>query len=157
MKRTWFKVITVAVAIAAVLAISQHYAPIAKAGTRVVPVQLHLQVLTTCPGGASHCSLLTWTASTADATHDAPSSYNVYRGTTATACGTLTGAACLKVGSVATPNVTYTDSPLVAGQQYFYVVTAANSGGESVASNQVSVTPAASAPNAPTGLTGQVR
>lgn len=129
----------------------------AEAAHNLVPAQLHFQTLTTCPSGALHCSLLTWTASVADATHDAVSGYNVYRATTSTACGVLTGAGCLKVGSVAAPNVTYTDSPLTAGQQYFYVVTATNSGGESTASNQVSVTPPASAPNAPTGLTGQVK
>lgn len=129
----------------------------AEAAHDLVPTNLHLQLLTTCPGGALHCSLLTWTAPAADATHDPASAYNVYRSLSSTGCGTLTGAACTKIGSVAVPNVTYTDSPLTAGTQYFYVVTATNSGGESAASNQVSVTPAASAPNAPTNLTGQVK
>lgn len=153
----WYGNLTVIVALAVALLTVQHFAPRAEAARNLVPTQLHLQTLTTCPGSAAHCSLLTWTAAAADATHDAPGGYNVYRGTTSTACSTLTSAGCLKVGSVAVPNVTYTDSPLTAGQQYFYVVTAFNSGGESGASNQVSVTPPASAPNAPTGLTGQVK
>lgn len=129
----------------------------ASAAHNLVPLRLHLQTLTTCPGGALHCSLLTWTAPASDATHDPASGYNVYRSVSSTGCSVLTGAACSKIGSVAAPNVTYTDSPLTAGTQYFYVVTATNSGGESTASNQVSVTPPASAPNAPTGLTGQVK
>lgn len=128
-----------------------------EAAKNIVPANLHLQVLTTCPAGASHCSLLTWTAPAADATHDLASAYNVYRSLTSTGCGVLTGAACTKIGSVSAPSVTYTDSPLTAGTQYFYVVTATNSGGESAASIQVSVTPLASAPNAPTNLTGQVK
>ena len=129
----------------------------AEAARNLVPLQLHLQTLTTCPGGAAHCSLLTWTAPAADATHDPASGYNVYRSLTSTGCGTLTAAGCNKVGTVAAPNTTYTDSPLSAGTQYFYLVTATNSGGESAASNQVSVTPPSALPNAPTNLTGQVK
>ena len=126
----------------------------AHASTSVVPIKLHLQTGTPCPSGAAHCALLSWTAGAVDASHDAASNYNVYRSLSATGCATVTGAGCQKVGSVAAPNTTYTDSPLVAGTTYYYVTTAANSGGESAASNQVQLTPAALPPSAPTGLTG---
>ncbi len=71
--------------------------------------------------------------------------YNVYRGTSSGSETLLTAAG----------NVTsYTDNTVTNGQQYFYKVTAVNSVGESVSSNEASATPTAptTAPSAPTGL-----
>jgi fibronectin type 3 domain-containing protein len=82
---------------------------------------------------------LTWTAS-AGAT-----SYNVKRSTT-------TGGPYTKISS---PTVTnFTDTNLVNGTTYFYVVSAVNATGESANSAQASATPAAPTqpPAAPTGL-----
>src|SRR5262249_23280173 len=47
----------------------------------------------------------------------------------------------------------YTDSTVVNGVTYYYSVTAVNAGGESASSNQVSATPMAVPPAAPSGLT----
>ncbi len=90
-----------------------------------------------------HSATLTWVASATDATHDAPSSYNVKR-------AAVSGGPYATVGSATA--TTYVDSTVLAGTTYFYVVTAVNSGGESVPSSQVTCTVPKSAPNPPTGL-----
>jgi len=81
---------------------------------------------------------LTWTASSG------ASSYHVKRSTTS---GAET--------QISSPTSTsYTDSGLANGTKYFYVVSAANSGGESANSSEVSSTPSAPStpPATPTGL-----
>jgi titin len=72
--------------------------------------------------------------------------YNIYRGTAAgaestTAIGTST-------------SLTYTDSTVVSGQVYYYVIKAVNSAGVGAASNEASATAVAvvGAPGAPTGI-----
>jgi fibronectin type 3 domain-containing protein len=80
---------------------------------------------------------LSWTGS-AGAT-----SYNVYRSTTS-------GSGYTNIGSSATTN--FTDTTVINGTTYYYVVTALNTNGESGYSNEASATPQA-APPAPTGLT----
>lgn len=95
--------------------------------------------------GAAGQVTISWTA-VSNAT-----SYNVYYATTSgvtTATGT-------KIANATTP---YVQSGLSAGTTYYYVVTAVNSTGESVASTQVSATTSAAvatpaAPAAPTGVT----
>jgi hypothetical protein len=79
---------------------------------------------------------LTWNASSG------ATSYNVYRSTTS-------GGSYVKIINVATAS--YTNTGLTNGTAYYYVVTAANAGGESAFSNQASATPV-TPPAAPTGL-----
>ncbi len=92
--------------------------------------------LTATPGNAQVA--LTWTAS-AGAT-----SYNVKR-------ATVSGGPYAVVASPA--STSYTNTGLTNGTTYYYVVSAVNGGGESPNSAQVSATPQASPPAAPTGLT----
>jgi fibronectin type 3 domain-containing protein len=80
---------------------------------------------------------LTWNASSG------ATSYNVKR-------ATVNGGPYTTVANVGTAN--YTDTSVVNGTTYYYVVSALNSGGESADSSQASATPQASAPAAPTGL-----
>lgn len=94
-------------------------------GTTLVATPLGL-ALTSNTGGVT----LTWSASIGAL------SYNVYRGTFAGGEGT-TPLATGVLGS------TFSDTGLVAGQSYYYVVTAVNgAGGQSARSNEVNVVPA---------------
>ncbi len=73
-----------------------------------------------------HTVVLSWTGSTSSNI----ASYNVYRGTTS-------GGPYSKIGSVAEPTTTYTDSSVSDGRTYYYVTTAVNSSSqESSYSNQ---------------------
>jgi hypothetical protein len=65
---------------------------------------------------------------------DAAESYNVYRSTTSGGPYTL-------VGSTNSSTTSYTDVSVDNNTTYYYVVTAANSGIESIYSNEVSATP----------------
>ena len=80
--------------------------------------------LTTTPGNVQ--ILLTWTASSG------ATSYHVKRGTT-------TGGPYTQVGAPATAS--FTDTTVSNGAQYFYVVSALNSAGESANSSEVTATP----------------
>ncbi|MEO5916425.1 MAG: cellulase family glycosylhydrolase [Luteolibacter sp.] len=80
---------------------------------------------------------LTWNASSG------ATSYNVKR-------ATVNGGPYSTVTSVT--GTGFTDTGLVNGTTYYYVVSALNSGGESGNSTQASATPQAAAPPAPTGL-----
>ena len=92
--------------------------------------------LTATPGNTQVA--LTWNASSG------ATSYNVKRATVSG--GPYT--------TVASPTSTsFTDTGLTNGTTYFYVVTAVNSASESGNSSQVSATPQATAPAAPTSLT----
>ena len=82
---------------------------------------------------------VTWTAVTG------ATSYNIYWSTT-TGVTTLTGT---KITGATSP---YTHTGLTNGTTYYYIVTAVNLGGESVASSQVSASPLPSVPSAPTGV-----
>ena len=80
---------------------------------------------------------LNWTASSG------ATSYHVKRSTTSGGPYTL----------VSSPTATaFTDTGLTDGTKYYYVVSAANSVGESANSAEVNATPASPAPAAPTGL-----
>jgi alpha-tubulin suppressor-like RCC1 family protein len=72
-------------------------------------------------------------------------SYNIYWSTTAG----VTTAAGTKEASVSMP---YTHTGLTNGTTYYYIVTAVNDGGESLASTQVSATPQVPLPDAPSGI-----
>jgi fibronectin type 3 domain-containing protein len=90
-------------------------AAVSLSGTGVAPVQ--------------HSVALSWTASTSTVT-----GYNVYR-------GTVSGGPYTKINSSLITGLTYTDSTVVSGTQYFYVATAVDSSGnESVDSGAVSAT-----------------
>ena len=72
---------------------------------------------------------LSWTASTSTVV-----GYNIYR-------GTVSGGPYVKLNATAVSGTSYTDTGVVAGQLYYYVVTAVDSSGvESVYSNQASAT-----------------
>src|SRR5208283_874832 len=94
--------------------------------------------LTATAGNAS--VKLSWTAS------GGATSYNVYRGTTAS--GEATPA--LATGITAT---SYTDTTASNGTIYYYKVAAVNAGGTSPLSSEVSATPGGSVPPVPRGLT----
>jgi hypothetical protein len=98
--------------------------------------------LTVTPGNGS--ATLAWKGSASGS----PTSYSVYRGTISD------GEAVTPVGTVSGTTTTLTDTGLTNGKTYFYNVAANNSVGVSPDSNEVSVTPAASAtvPPAPAGL-----
>ena len=89
--------------------------------------------LTVTPGNGS--ATLSWTGSTSGS----PTSYSIYRGTISD------GEAVTPVGTVNGTTTTFTDTGLTNGKTYFYNVAANNSVGVSPDSNEVSVTPAASA------------
>ncbi len=72
-----------------------------------------------------HSATLSWSASTSTVT-----GYNIYR-------GSQSGGPYVNISSGSDTETTYTDTSVTAGQTYFYVVTAVDSGGtESVYSNQ---------------------
>jgi fibronectin type 3 domain-containing protein len=98
--------------------------------------------LTITPGNTT--ARLSWTASASGS----PTSYTIYRGTKSD------GEATTPVATTNGTTTTVTDAGLKNGTTYFYNVAANNSVGISPDSNEVSVTPAASAtvPPAPTGL-----
>ena len=86
-----------------------------------------------------------WTAPVIDATHGAPTSYTVK-------CGTATGGPYTLTGIVTAPSTTEAVSAVVTtAGTYFCVVTASNTGGESVPSAEITFQGAFS-PLAPSGL-----
>lgn len=98
---------------------------------------------------AQHSVDLAWGASATDASHDAPSTYNVKR-------ASVSGGPYVVVpgGSVNANQVTFTDvgsasNPMNSGQHFFYVITAQNSFGESGPSPEVAVTIPGFPPNVP--------
>ncbi len=98
---------------------------------------------------SAHSVVLTWNPSAVDATHLAPTGYNVKR-------AAVSGGPYATVGSTAAPTTTYTDTTVVDGATYFYVVTAIVTGGESAPSNQTTCAVPFPAPNPPAGLQSQV-
>lgn len=105
--------------------------------TPIVPPNPPTAVVAT-PGNAE--VTLAWTASSG------LTGYNVYRSTT-------NGGSYSKLNSSAVTATSYTDATAINGTTYYYVVTAFNTPGESVHSNQSIAEPVAPAPSAPTGLT----
>lgn len=116
-----------------------------------------------CPGATGpnpHCTTVSWTAPAGGAT---PTGYNVYRATATGVCtwqGSTSGpitppAGCAKVANSTAPTTTATDnsSPanvLAEGTTYFYVVTSANSSGESAPSVEASAKIPVLLPGVPT-------
>jgi mono/diheme cytochrome c family protein len=97
---------------------------------------------TTATGGANQATV-SWSTVTG------ATSYNVYW-STASGVTTATGT---RIAGVSSP---FVHTGLIAGTAYFYIVTAANSAGESAPSVQASATtnaPTATVPAAPTGVT----
>lgn len=88
---------------------------------------------------AQHSVTLAWAPSVIDATHDAPTNYNIKRSLTAGDCTALKST-CIQVGSVSASTFTFTDTAVNAGQQFVYVITAQNNVGESAPTPEVSVT-----------------
>jgi hypothetical protein len=79
------------------------------------------------PAAASHSATLNWVASTSTV-----AGYNVYR-------SDVSGGAYAKLNTQLITSTQYPDSTVLAGQNYFYVVTSADSSGvESVFSNEAS-------------------
>jgi hypothetical protein len=77
---------------------------------------------------SAHSVSLTW-----DPSRSAVTGYNVYR-------GSVSGGPYAQINSVLDPSTSYTDNTVLAGNTYFYVSTALDSGGvESGFSNQVKV------------------
>jgi uncharacterized repeat protein (TIGR02543 family) len=87
---------------------------------------------------------VTWTAA------DTATTYNIYWGNSSG----VTKASPNKISGLPGTQNSYTHSGLTNGSSYFYIVTAVNSGGESMASNQTSAFPEAPALGAPTGFAG---
>ena len=78
---------------------------------------------------ATHSATLTWTASTSVVV-----GYNVYRGSTS-------GGPYTKLNSSLDASTTFTDSSVLSGQTYYFVVTAVDSNNvESAYSNEVTAT-----------------
>ncbi len=71
--------------------------------------------------------------------------YNIYRSTTS-------GVFTAKLNAAPITALTYTDTTVVAGTTYFYVVRAVNGTGESPNSNQITVVVPVALPAAPTNL-----
>lgn len=97
---------------------------------------------------SGHSVTLTWVPSAVDATHDAPTSYNVLRGLSSgaestTPIGTVAASTCNSTAC------TYVDSTVTAGTTYFYEVTASNGTATSGPSKEVSVTVPSFPPNIP--------
>jgi hypothetical protein len=88
---------------------------------------------------------LTW--SWAQGTGDPVTGFHIQRSLT-------TGGPYTVVGTVPSGTLTYLDTAVTAGVTYFYVVTAYNSAGDSLKSNEVSCLPPFQIPGAPTGLSG---
>ena len=87
-----------------------------------------------------------WSASVVDATHEAATSYTVK-------CGTATGGPYALTKSVTAPTITLPVTQVVTtAGNYFCVVSASNTGGESANSAELSFQGAFS-PSSPSGLT----
>lgn len=99
--------------------------------------------------GQNHSVTLTWNWS--QGTGDPATGFHIQRSATA-------GGPYTVIGTVGSPvTLTYVDTAVVAGQTYYYVVTAFNGGGDSTPSNQVTCVVPFQAPPSPSGLSGTVK
>jgi len=96
-----------------------------------------------------HSNTLTWNWS--QGTGDPATGYHVQKSTASG--GPYTVIATI----VGTATTTYVDTMVVSGQTSYYIVTAFNSGGDSVPSNQVACTTPFQGPGPPTGLPGIIK
>ncbi len=97
-------------------------------------------------GQPLHHNDLSWTASVTPGI----SGYHIWRSATSPV-PTVPGTSYATVGPTV---LAFTDLAVVEGQTIFYVVTAYNTGGDSVPSNQVTCLTPFQAPGPPTGLSG---
>jgi len=118
----------------------------------VVPLTLHLQVLASCPGGAFHCVGASWGVPATDATHGAPTGYNLYRATVSGGCSNTAAASCTKIPVAGGTTASFVDSPLAPSTTYFYVLTASNGNESAPTTEQSATTGADPAPNTPTNF-----
>jgi hypothetical protein len=109
------------------------------------------------PARAQHSVTLNWVASVVATGQPPITYYQVWRGTTSGAETFLVNAGAMNN----VPNLTYTDTTVVNGTTYFYVVYSLNSVGPSATpSNEVKVTipsTVGTIPIPPTDLTGTVQ
>jgi fibronectin type III domain protein len=116
----------------------------------IVKFAVLLLLLACCPLAAqNHSVTLTWTWS--QGTGDPAVGFHIQR-------ASVSGGPYVVIGTVNSPaTLTYVDTGVVAGQQYYYVVTAFNAGGDSTPSNQIACVIPFQAPTTPTGLSGAVK
>ncbi len=101
-------------------------------------------LLTTAAFGQPHSNTLTWQWS--QGTGDPGTGFHVKK-------AQVSGGPYTTIATIASPTtLTYVDTAVVAGQINYYVVTAFNTGGESVPSNQVTCTTPFSPPTPPSTL-----
>jgi fibronectin type 3 domain-containing protein len=91
---------------------------------------------------------LNW--SWAQGTGDPATGFHIQRGTAA-------GGPYVVVGTVPVASGTFLDTTVTVGSTYFYVVTAFNTGGDSVKSNETSCTLPFLPASAPTGLSATTK
>lgn len=93
----------------------------------------------------AHSNTLTWAWS--QGAGDPATGFHVQR-------AAVKGGPYVIVGTVPLGTLTFTDTAVVGGNSFFYVVTAYNSGGDSTPSNEVLCTTPFLAPAPPTNLSG---
>lgn len=97
----------------------------------------------------NHSVTLTWAWT--QGTGDLATGFHIQR-------ASVSGGPYTTIATISSPStLTYVDTNVVAGQQYYYVVTAFNAGGDSVPSNQVACTIPFQAPATPTSLSSTVK
>jgi len=110
-----------------------------------------LSILTSMLGlGQSHSNTLSWNWS--QGTGDIATGFHVWRSISLPVSITGTALTTLPVTTL-----TYIDANVVPGQTWNYVITAFNTGGDSVPSNSVTCTTPFQAPTGPTTLSSIVK
>ena len=107
-----------------------------------------LSLLASLPAFAQHSVTLTWPWS--QGVGDPATGFHCQR-------ASVTGGPYTIVQTSSALTLTCTDNTVVAGQTYFYIVTAFNSGGDGPPSNEVKTVIPISVPNAVSGLNATVK